>query len=51
MEYTLPGEGYRDIFYNSQAPMLIIGTDAPAYTMLDVNNAYLSATNTTREDL
>ncbi len=31
--------------------MLIIDIDAPHYTMLDVNNAYLSATNTTREDL
>ncbi|MBC7949115.1 MAG: PAS domain S-box protein [Chitinophagaceae bacterium] len=51
MESNFLREGYRDIFYNSEAPMLIIGTDAPAYTMLDVNRAYLTATNTTREDL
>ncbi|MEP6674669.1 MAG: PAS domain S-box protein [Ferruginibacter sp.] len=51
MEIKLPGAGYKDIFYNSQSPMLIIGTDAPVYTMLDVNNAYLSATNTSLEDL
>ncbi|MEO5591484.1 MAG: PAS domain S-box protein [Chitinophagaceae bacterium] len=51
MEPKLPGEDYKNIFYNSLAPMLIIGTDAPAYTMLDVNNAYLSATNTVRENL
>ena len=44
-------EGYRDIFHNSQAAMLIIDVDAPAYTMLDVNNAYLQVTNTRREDL
>ncbi len=31
--------------------MLIIDIDAPVYTMLDVNNAYLIATNTKREDL
>ena len=31
--------------------MLIIAPDAPVYTMLDVNNAYLSTTHTTREDL
>lgn len=31
--------------------MLIIDVDKPVYTILDVNNAYLSATNTTRENL
>ena len=51
MELHLPGDGHKAIFYNSLAPMLIIGTDAPAYTMLDVNNAYLQSTNTCREDL
>lgn len=43
-------EGYKAIFYNSQFPMLIVAPDK-TYTMLDVNDAYLSATNTTREDL
>ncbi|MES3018752.1 MAG: PAS domain S-box protein [Bacteroidota bacterium] len=51
MTKKLPGEEYKEIFYNSPATMLIIDIDAPHYTMLDVNNAYLSATNTTREDL
>ena len=47
----LPGEPYKDIFHNSQAAMLIIDTDAPHYTMLDVNDAYLFATYTTREEI
>ncbi|SKB46661.1 PAS domain S-box protein [Daejeonella lutea] len=51
MSKKLPGDQYKEIFYNSPATMLIIDIDAPNYTMLDVNNAYLAATNTTREDL
>lgn len=51
MTKKLQGEAYSDIFYNSPATMLIIDIDAPFYTILDVNNAYLSATNTRREDL
>lgn len=51
MTKKLPVEGYKEIFYNSPATMLIIDTDAPLYRILDVNNAYLSATNTKREDL
>jgi PAS domain S-box-containing protein len=51
MDSILPGNPYKDIFYNSLSPLLIIGIDAPFYSMLDVNNAYLSATNTRREDL
>ena len=51
MDLKLNSIGYKEIFYNSQLPMLIIDIDAPAYTMLDVNNAYLAATNTKREDL
>lgn len=45
------GNAYKEIFYNSNIAMLIIDTDAPVYTMLDVNNAYLQSTNTTREAL
>ncbi|MEO5942598.1 MAG: PAS domain S-box protein [Ferruginibacter sp.] len=48
---NFPGRPYKDIFDNSSAAMLIIGVDAPAYTMLDVNQAYLTTTNTRREDL
>jgi len=51
MSVKLPREAYKDIFHNSTAAMLIVSTDAPAYTMLDVNNAYLSATHTTRDDI
>jgi PAS domain S-box-containing protein len=45
----LPGEGYKDIFYNTLATMLIMSPDKPSYTIIDVNNAYLEATNSTRE--
>lgn len=51
MSKKLPGEDYKAIFNNSPATMLIIDIDAPFYTILDVNSAYLSATNTKREDL
>lgn len=44
-------EGYKEIFKNSPAAMLIMDTDAPFYTILDVNEAYLSSTNTARETL
>jgi len=48
---NLSGEAYKDFFYNSPAAMLIIDVDAPAYTILDVNNAYLTVTNTHRDNL
>jgi PAS domain S-box-containing protein len=47
----IPENGYNEIFKNSPGTMLIVDTDAPVYTILDVNNAYLSSTNTTRETL
>lgn len=43
-------KGYKAIFNHSQAAMLIVSPDAD-YIMLDVNEAYLAATNTCREDL
>ncbi len=43
-------EGYKTIFYNSQIAMLIVAPNE-TYTMLDVNDAYLFATNTSRQDL
>ncbi|RYE59611.1 MAG: PAS domain S-box protein [Sphingobacteriales bacterium] len=43
-------KGYKAIFNHSQAAMLIVSPDED-YIMLDVNEAYLSGTNTTREDL
>ncbi|RYY63156.1 MAG: PAS domain S-box protein [Chitinophagaceae bacterium] len=39
------------IFQHVPAPCLIIGIDAPVFTILDVNEAYLQATNSTRESL
>ena len=43
--------GYRDIFEHSPAAILILDTDAPLFTILDVNTAYLCSTNSTREEL
>ena len=37
--------GYRDIFEHSPAAILILDTDAPLFTILDVNTAYLCYTN------
>ncbi|NNU33472.1 PAS domain S-box protein [Mucilaginibacter sp. S1162] len=51
MVIKLPEYSYKDIFYNSEATMLIISIDKPSYTIIDVNNAYLKATNSTREAL
>jgi PAS domain S-box-containing protein len=51
MVTKLPEYSYKDIFYNSEATMLIISIDKPSYTIIDVNNAYLKATNSTRESL
>ncbi|MET0637405.1 MAG: PAS domain S-box protein [Chitinophagaceae bacterium] len=42
---------YFSIFQHVPTPCLILGTDAPVYTILDVNEAYLRATNSTRESL
>ncbi|MEJ5993801.1 PAS domain S-box protein [Pedobacter sp. Du54] len=43
-------KGYKSIFNHSQAAMLIVSPDED-YIMIDVNEAYLLGTNTTREDL
>ncbi len=51
MQSPMDAIGYKEIFENSTTAMLIVATDAPAYTMLDVNPAYLKATNSTREAL
>ncbi len=47
----LPGDAYKELFYASPSAQLIVGVDAPTYTILDVNNAYLIATNSTRAAL
>ncbi|MDQ7947555.1 MAG: PAS domain S-box protein [Pedobacter sp.] len=41
---------YGAVFKNTTFAILIMAAD-DAYTMIDVNDAYLSATNTTREDI
>ena len=51
MIMDFPAKGYVDIFKSTPAALLIIGTDGPVYTILDANDAYLSATNSTRETL
>jgi len=51
MVTKVPAEGYKDIFNNTTSTLLVMSTDAPLYTILDVNEAYLSATNSTREEL
>lgn len=43
--------GYISIFNSSPVAKLIIRTDAPVYTIIDVNDAYLLATNSSRERL
>ena len=43
-------KGYKAIFNHSKSAMLIVSPDEN-YIMLDVNEAYLLETNTTREDL
>ncbi|MES2651098.1 MAG: PAS domain S-box protein [Bacteroidota bacterium] len=43
-------KGYKAIFNHSKSAMLIVSPDEN-YIMLDVNEAYLLGTNTTREDL
>jgi PAS domain S-box-containing protein len=47
----IPEEGYKTIFYKSDVAKLILCADAPHYTILDVNDAYLASTNSTREAL
>ncbi|HMH33181.1 MAG TPA: PAS domain S-box protein [Puia sp.] len=51
MGKRISDEGYKDIFTGVPAAILIIDTDAPLYTILEVNEAYLAATNSTRETL
>ncbi|BAU54420.1 PAS domain S-box protein [Mucilaginibacter gotjawali] len=51
MVKKVPEGGYKDIFNCSPATILVMDIDAPFYTILDVNEAYLNATNSTREEL
>jgi PAS domain S-box-containing protein len=51
MDKAISQDYYKSIFQNSRAAQLIVAPDAPVYTMLDVNDAYLKATHSTREAL
>jgi len=51
MVKKVPEGGYKDIFNCSPATILVMDIDAPYYTILDVNEAYLNATNSTRDEL
>ena len=51
MSIAIPSIDYKDIFYNGPGLRLIIASNAPEFTILDVNDAYLQATKTRREDL
>ena len=51
MSKIIPESGYKATFNKITAALLLIDIDAPSYTILDVNEAYLLATNTTREAL
>ncbi len=45
------GLGGHALFTAAPAPMLVVGVDAPYFTIVDINDAYLAATLTTRDDL
>lgn len=51
MSQKIYEEEYKTIFHKVPSAILIIDTDAPTYTIRDVNDAYLSATHSTREAL
>ena len=44
-------QGYKAIFYKSHVAHLILRADSPLFTIIDVNDAYLDITNSTRETL
>ena len=45
------GLAFRRMFEASPTPFLVLATDAPRFTILEVNDAYLAAVLRTREDL
>ena len=42
---------FRQLFRSAPGPYLILKPDSPRFTIVEVNDAYLSATNTTRKHL
>ena len=51
MESTTAGLSYMNIFHHVPTPCLVLDIDAPVYTIIEVNDAYLKATSTTREKI
>ncbi len=51
LDHELPALNYRAIFNSGATPYLILGVDAPRYTILGASDAYLAATKRTREDI
>lgn len=45
------GQAFSRLFEAAPAPLLVVGTDAPRFTIREVNSAYLAATMRKREDL
>jgi PAS domain S-box-containing protein len=48
---SLPGINFEAIFHSSHTPYILIHTNLPNYTVADVNQAFLTATKSTRERL
>jgi PAS domain S-box-containing protein len=49
MRDQLSPKVYKNLFYSSTSAQLIVDVDAPNFTILDVNNAYLNTTNAKRD--
>lgn len=49
MRDQLSPQVYKNLFYSSTSAQLIVDVDAPIFTILDVNNAYLNTTNAKRD--
>lgn len=45
------GQLYRALFASAPTPFLLLSADAPRFTITDVNEAYLAATMTTRDEI
>ncbi len=46
-----PDLGFKQFFEATPTPLLVLAPDAPRYTILEMNSAYLAAAMRTREDL
>jgi len=48
---SLPGINFDTIFHSSHTPYILVNTNLPDYTVADVNQAFLTATKSIRENL